>query len=89
MTVAFYFGDKSSRWFLLPPPKFLPHSGHSTMSVVRRKAAPSRASIFARARVCSRVILNGQIGRGAGVARAWRGREAGVVDTTDTTQLEV
>ena len=46
---AFYFGAKSNRWFLLPPPKLLPDSDHSTMSVVRWKAAPSCASIFAGA----------------------------------------
>ena len=49
VTRAFYFGEKSYRWFLLPPSKLLPNSGHSTMSVARWKAAPSCASIFAGA----------------------------------------
>ena len=31
----FYFGAKSHGWFLLPPPKLLPDSDHSTMSEVR------------------------------------------------------
>ena len=37
MTRAFVFGAKSYGWFLLPPPKLLPDSGHSTMSVLGEK----------------------------------------------------
>jgi hypothetical protein len=37
VTRAFVFGAKSYGWFLLPPPKLLPDSGHSTMSVLGEK----------------------------------------------------